>query len=80
MFIGAVGIYKPLFRLAGCGASLPLVGFGAAVAEGVREAVGRDGIFGVFGGALSAAASGTTAALLCGLFASLFSRGKPKRL
>lgn len=80
VFLGAVGIYKPLFEFAGCGASLPLIGFGGGVAEGVREAVEKEGIFGVLGGAFSAAAVGCTVSLLLGFIASLFFRGKSKRL
>lgn len=80
VFLGACGIYKPLFEFAGCGASLPLIGFGGGVAEGVREAVDREGIFGVLGGAFSAAAVGCTVSLLLGFIASLFFKGKSKRL
>ncbi len=80
VFLGAVGLYKPLFDFCGCGASLPLVGFGANVADGVREAVNKDGFFGVLGGALSASAIGSTVALVMGLLVSVFSKGKPKRL
>ena len=79
IFLGGVGLYEPLFKLSGCGASLPLVGFGGAVAKGVREAVDKDGVFGIFGGALSAAAAGTSVSLFLGFLASLFFRGKPKR-
>jgi len=80
VFIGAVGIYEPLFELAGCGISLPLIGFGANVALGVREAVGSEGIYGVLGGAFSAAAIGSTASLVLGLLSSVFFKGKPKRM
>ena len=43
VFLGAVGAFEPLFNLAGAGATLPLVGFGATVARGVREAVDAEG-------------------------------------
>ena len=36
--LGAVGLYEPLYRFAGCGVSVPLLGFGGALARGVREA------------------------------------------
>ena len=39
--LGALGWYDPLRRFAGCGVTLPLVGFGGAIAEGVRRAVGE---------------------------------------
>ena len=80
VFIGAVGIYEPIFDAAGCGISLPLIGFGANVALGVREAVLRDGIYGAVGGAFSAAAIGCTVSLILGLLSSIFFKGKPKRM
>ena len=39
VILGAAGIYGKLTRLFGSGASVPLTGFGASLAEGVREAV-----------------------------------------
>ena len=61
VLLGGVGIYEPLFNLAGAGVSLPLIGFGATVARGVREAVDSFGILGAFKGPWSAASAGCTA-------------------
>ena len=80
VFAGAVGIYKPLFNISGCGASLPLIGFGANVAEGVKEAIDQEGAFGILKGAFSAASVGCTVSLVLGFIMSLFFKGKPKRL
>lgn len=80
VFLGGVGLFEPLFELSGCGASLPLVGFGANVAKGVKKAIEEMGIFGVLGGAFSAAAIGCTVSLLMGFLMSLFFKGKSKRL
>lgn len=80
VFIGAVGLYEPLYELCGCGVSLPLVGFGGAIARGVREAVTKDGLLGVFTGPLTAAAGGTSAAMIFGYLAALIFSSKPKRL
>ena len=77
--LGAVGLYEPLYRFAGAGASVPLVGFGAAVARGVREAVKSDGALGILTGGLTAAAGGTSAALIFGYLSALIFHGKPKR-
>ena len=78
--LGGLGLFEPLFKLSGCGASLPLVGFGANVAKGVRRAIVESGAMGILSGAFSAAAIGCTVSLLLGLIASLFFKGKPKRL
>ena len=80
VFLGAVGLYEPLYELCGCGVSLPLVGFGGAIARGVREAVEKDGLLGIFTGPLTAAAGGTSAAMVFGYLAALVFSSKPKRL
>ncbi len=80
VFLGGVGLYKPLFEISGCGASVPLIGFGGNIAKGVKEAVDKDGIFGVLGGAFSSASVGCTVALLSGFISSVFFKGKSKRL
>ena len=72
VFLGGIGVFKPLFELAGCGASVPLVGFGGNIAKGVKKAVDEVGIFGVIGGAFSAASIGCTVSLVTGFLASLF--------
>ena len=80
VILGALGLYEPLFKIFGCGISVPLIGFGSAVAKGVREAVLSDGIFGVIGGAFSAMGAGTATALICGFLASLLVKGKSKKM
>jgi len=80
VFLGGVGIYEPLFKLSGCGVSVPLIGFGASVARGVRESIINDGFLGVLSGAFTAAAIGCTVSLLMGFSVSLFFKGKSKRL
>lgn len=79
VFLGAVGLYKPLVELAGCGATTPLSGFGNLLAEGVKKAVDQDGFSGIFTGGLTAAAGGVAASLFFGLLAALCSRSRPKR-
>jgi len=78
VFLGAVGIYKPLVDFAGAGATIPLTGFGNTLAAGVREAVEEDGFLGIFTGGLKAAAGGIAAAIFSGLLASLIFRAKDK--
>ena len=78
VFLGAIGIYKPLVEFAGAGATVPLTGFGNTLAKGVREAVQQDGFLGIFTGGLKASAGGITAAIAAGLLASLFFKPKDK--
>jgi len=76
--LSALGLYRPLADFAGAGASVPLTGFGHALAEGMKKAVDENGFAGVFTGELTAAAGGIAAALLAGLAASLVFRQRDK--
>jgi stage V sporulation protein AE len=76
----SVGFYDPLFKIFGCGVSVPLIGFGAAIGRGVKEAVEKDGLLGALSGGLSATAVGITTALVAGLFFALFTKGKAKKM
>lgn len=78
VFLGAVGVYKPLAEFAGAGATVPLTGFGYNLAKGVKEAVQQDGFIGIFTGGLKACAGGITAAIAAGLLASLIFKAKDK--
>ena len=76
----AIGAYEPLFKIFGSGVSTPLIGFGAAIGRGVREAVESDGLIGALSGGLSATAAGITAALIFGLLFAVFTKGRSKRM
>ena len=80
VLLGATGLYDLLFSFAGCGASVPLVGFGANIARGVREAIDREGALGILTGGFSAASAGCSAALIFGSLSALLFSGKPKKL
>ena len=76
--LGALGIYEPLAEFAGCGATVPLTGFGWALSEGVRKAVAEQGFLGAFTGGLTAGAAGTTAAIFFGFVAALVAKPRDK--
>ena len=77
--LGAVGIYEPFQKYAGAGASVPLLGFGNVLWNGVKEAVMEEGFLGIFKGGFTAGSAGTCAALVFGYFASLIFDSKMKR-
>ena len=77
--LGGLGIYKYLVDFAGCGATVPLLGFGNNLAKGTIEAVKQDGIIGAFTGGLKASAGGIAAAVFFGYIASLISKPKMKK-
>jgi stage V sporulation protein AE len=77
--LGAFGVYEPLIEFAGAGATVPLTGFGANLARGIREAVDERGLIGALTGGLTAASGGITAALLFGLLVALIFKSKTKQ-
>ncbi len=80
VLIYAVGIYEPLYSVFSSGLSVPLVGFGANIARGVKEAIDKEGIIGILSGGLISSGAGITAALLLGLISSFLFKSKSKRM
>ena len=78
VMLTAVGVYPPLVEWAGCGATVPLTGFGYALAQGVKEAVAEKGLMGAVTGGLTATAAGVTAAVTLGLAAALVGKSGDK--
>lgn len=78
VLLGAIGLYEPLVKWAGAGATIPLVGFGNALAKGVREAVAKDGFLGIFTGGCTAAAAGVCGAIFFGLLISILFKSHDK--
>ena len=76
VILSAVGWYGPLAEFAGCGATVPLLGFGHLLAQGVVKAVDEIGLPGVFTGGIGAAAGGITASLVFALLAALVGKSK----
>ena len=79
VLLGAVGVYESLVQFAGAGASVPLTGFGYALARGVKEAIAEKGFLGIFTGGLSASAGGIAAAVISALLVALLFRPGDKR-
>lgn len=75
----AIGVYKPIVDFAGAGATVPLVGFGYSIANGVKMAVDEKGLLGALTGGLSATSAGICAVLCFSLIISLIFSGKPKK-
>ena len=78
VLLSGLGLYEPLAEFAGAGATVPLTGFGHALAKGVREAVEEKGLLGALTGGLKATAGGITAAVVSGLIVSLIFKDKDK--
>ena len=74
----AVGVYPLLVAWGGCGATVPLTGFGYALAQGAKEAVAEQGLLGAITGGLTATAAGVTAAVTLGLLAAVVGKSGDK--
>ena len=79
VFLGAVGLYKPFAAWAGAGATVPLLGFGNTLAQGIRRAVGEKGLLGILTGGLTASAAGVCAAVFFGFVMALLFRPREKQ-
>lgn len=76
--LGALGLYEPFKEFAGAGASVPLLGFGNVLWQGVKEAIDKDGFMGIYMGGFTASAVGISAALVFSYLASLVFQPKMK--
>lgn len=77
--LGFLGIYEPFAKFANAGASVPLLGFGNLLWKGVKEAIDKEGVIGLFLGGFRASAAGISAALIFGYLASLIFEPKMKK-
>ena len=76
VILGAIGLYQPFADWAGCGATVPLLGFGNNLWKGMREAIGESGVLGLFKGGFTSGAIGISGALIFGYLASLIFKSK----
>ena len=79
VLLSALGLYEPLARWGGAGATVPLTGFGHSLAKGVEKAVAEQGWLGVLTGGLTATAGGITAAVVFAVLMALLFRPGNKR-
>ena len=79
ILLSALGLYQPLVDWGGAGATVPLTGFGHALAKGVKAAVAEQGWLGILTGGISATAGGISAAVVfAALMALLFKPGNKR--
>ena len=78
--LGAVGLYEPFADWAGAGATVPLLGFGNTLFQGVKDSVDAKGFVGLFEGGFTACAVGVSGALILAYLGSLIFKPKTKKL
>ena len=74
--LSALGWYDPLAEFAGAGATVPLIGFGHLLAQGVMDSVAENGLLGALTGGFTAAAGGVTASLTAGFLAAMLGQSR----
>ena len=74
----AIGIYEPIVKFGGAGATVPLTGFGYSLVNGVIKEVNNFGFLGIFTGGIKATAGGVGAAIFFSLIAGLIFRAHAK--
>jgi stage V sporulation protein AE len=78
--VGAVldgfGLYDPLIKFAGAGASVPITSFGNALVHGAMQEAEKDGLVGVLTGIFEVTSAGISAAIVFGFIAALVFKPK----
>ncbi|OGO84984.1 MAG: stage V sporulation protein AE [Clostridiales bacterium GWE2_32_10] len=78
VILTAIGLYEPIVNFGGAGATVPLTGFGYALAKGVINEVNNEGFIGVLTGGLKATAAGISAVIVFGYIMALIFNPKAK--
>lgn len=78
VILGALGIYDPIFEYGKAGASVPLPGFGYALAKGAMKDVDKYGLLGAFTGGIKATSAGIAAAIFFGYLMAVIFNPKTK--
>ena len=74
--LGGFGLYDPLIKLAGAGASVPISSFGNALVKGAMIEYETYGLIGVLTGIFGVTSAGISAAIIFGFIASLIFKPK----
>lgn len=74
--LGGLGLYEPLIKFAGAGASVPISSFGNALVKGALAEAKRNGIVGVLTGIFEVTSAGISAALIFSFLGALIFKPK----
>ena len=78
VILSGIGVYKKIVDFGGAGATVPIVGFGNALAEGTKKAVDETGLLGALTGGLTGTAAGITAAVVFAFIWSMLFKSRQK--
>jgi stage V sporulation protein AE len=74
--LGGFGLYEPLIKFAGAGATVPISSFGNSLLKGALFEAKRDGIIGVITGIFEVTSAGISAAIIFGFLGALLFKPK----
>lgn len=74
--LGGLGLYEPLIKFAGAGASIPISSFGNALVSGALGEAKQNGFVGVLTGIFEVTSAGISSAIIFGFIASLIFKPK----
>ncbi|SHE35039.1 stage V sporulation protein AE [Seinonella peptonophila] len=71
-----LGLYEPLIKFAGAGATIPITSFGNSLVHGAMQELKESGWVGLMTGVFKLTSAGITAAIFFSFFAALFVKPK----
>lgn len=74
--LGGLGLYEPLIKFAGAGASIPISSFGYSLVKGALVEAEETGIIGVLTGIFEVTSSGISSAIIFGFMSALIFKPK----
>lgn len=74
--LGGLGLYEPLIKFAGAGASVPISSFGNALVKGALSEAEKTGAIGALTGIFEVTSAGVSAAIIFGFMGALLFRPK----
>ena len=78
VILSFLGIYERIVDFGAAGATVPIIGFGYSLYNGVIKAIEQDGFIGIFTGGITATAGGITAAIFFGYIMAVIFTPKAK--
>jgi stage V sporulation protein AE len=72
--LDGLGLYDPLIRFAGAGATIPITSFGNALVHGALAEADKHGLIGIITGIFEVTSAGVSAAILFAFLAAVFAR------
>ncbi|GEO25739.1 stage V sporulation protein AE [Alicyclobacillus acidoterrestris] len=74
--LDGIGVYDPLVKLAGAGASVPITSFGNALVHGALQEAHLHGLVGIITGIFEVTSAGISAAIVFGFLAAAVAKPK----